>query len=620
MTEWSGHDANASLRDAPFLPIRLLDGYLPIEDHGIIGDGMTAALVGRDGTIDWLCVPRFDKAPIFCSILDRERGGAFRIEAGDILGARHRYLNDTPILITEVMVPGGVLRITDLMPLRNDADLNAERLATTGELFRTVEVLTGEVEITAKVSIRDGIEVRGEGGSVSIFSARHPEVDLKLECSRDLQGAGGTWTLERGESVRFCLRWNGGTGASSVDAPVAAVTNTITGWDDWLRSFRYDGPHVRAVRRSAVTIKLLDYVESGSMVAAPTSSLPEDIGGERNWDYRYVWIRDTALAVYALRRLGFHGEAWGFLQWVLKLASGGDLNIMYTLDGNPEIPEWIDEGLSGYRHSAPVRWGNGAANQRQHDLYGEIVDCAYQWTTAGGILKDSLWNEIRILIEQAADRWNTPDQGIWEVRNAERVQTYSAGMCAVALDRGARMARDHGLPGDVDRWDAEVVTIVKTILDESWNEQGQYLGQSMGRDSHLDAAVLALPVRRVLDASHPKMVATVKAIGEQLGAGDELIYRYNPEKSPDGLHGSDGAFLLCSFWYIDNLTLQGRLQDAMDRFDRAVSRTNALGLLPEEIDPGTGHFLGNFPQAFSHLGMISTGFTLGRALRGEQKR
>jgi GH15 family glucan-1,4-alpha-glucosidase len=382
--------------------------------------------------------------------------------------------------------------------------------------------------------------------------------------------------------------------------------------------FSYSGPQQTLVRRSAITIKLLDNVQNGALIAAPTTSLPECIGGERNWDYRYVWIRDASFAVYALRRLGFHTEAWQFLQWVLKQARKSNLNVMYTLDGGIDIHESLDPELTGYRNSPPVRWGNGAATQMQHDMFGEIVDCAYQWTTHGGVINEQLWDILRRFVERAAENWDKPDQGIWEVRTPGRVQTYSAGICHVALNRGIRMAKQFGFRSDVKRWERTEKQITETILREAWNEDGQFLAQGLGGHGHLDAAVLGLPIRRVLDPNHPRMVATVNAIGEQLSAGDELIYRYIPARSPDGLHGEEGAFVLCGFWMIDNLALQGRLQEAMDRYDRACSRANDLGLLPEEIDPGTGAFLGNFPQAFSHLGLISSGYNLGRALQRQR--
>lgn len=602
-----------------FRPIEYLDGYLPIEDHGLIGDGTTAALVGIDGTISWLCLPRFDSMPVFCSILDRTIGGAFRIDVGTVIGARHRYLGDTAILITELRTNSGIVRITDLMPLRDNADLGEEGMPNTGELLRCVEVVEGACDVTASVEIRGGSDPERNAKGIMLRPRRFPSLDLELESSRQLDGAGGAWHLERGESVTFCLRWNGGRDASSVDAPVAAVTNTTEGWLGWLRSYEYQGPQRSLVRRSAITIKLLDYLPNGSLIAAPTSSLPERIGGERNWDYRYAWVRDGSFTVNSLRRIGLTAEATQFLRWALALFKEGNVNVMYTLDGEPTIQEIVDDELEGYRKSGPVRWGNAASNQVQHDVFGDLVDLAYQWTNRGGDLSDALWTQVRDLIERAAEVWDKPDQGIWEVRTPGSVQTYSAGMCHVALDRGAQLASRNGHGGDARRWQRTAVTIQRTILERAWSEQGQYLGQGLG-GGHLDAAVLGLPIRRVIPADHPRMVATTEAIFRELGAGGGLLYRYLYEKSPDGLDGGEGAFLLCSFWMIDNLALQGRIGEAQEQFEGMCARTNALGLLPEQIDPGTGRFLGNFPQAFSHLGLISSGVSLWRAGVGENGR
>lgn len=601
-------------QDRPFRPVHRIDGYLPIRDHGLIGNGATAALVGRDGSIPWLCIPRFDSVPIFSSILDANLGGQFTLSAGEIVEAHHRYLGESAVLITELRVAEGLLRITDLMPFRTGADLREEGSVDTGELLRCVEVVEGPLSVQAAISARGGIVSSPHPKGMRLELPRYPDVDLVLECSRPLDGAGGAWTLEQGESVSFCLRWNGGTGASSVDSPVAAIVNTVEGWLDWLRDFRYQGPQRQLVRRSAITLKLLDYLPNGAMVAAPTTSLPEDVGGERNWDYRYVWVRDAAYAVYVLRRIGMEHEAWQFLSWVLRNFREKRVNVMYTLDGDPEIPERLDPDLSGYRNSRPVRWGNGAYDQVQHDVYGEILDCAFQWSNHGGIMQGDLWEQLRSLVDRAAEVWDQPDAGIWEVRRPGFVQTYSAAMCHVALDRGAKLARRLDLPGDVERWEAVAAEIQETILTRGWNEEEGFLAQGL-EDGHLDASVLALGIRRVIPATDPKMVATVEAVERELGAGDGLIYRYLPNLSPDGLRGDEGAFLLCSFWLVDNLVLQGRLNEALARYDRLCARVNDLGLLPEEIDPPTGAFLGNFPQAFSHIGLISTGVNLERALR-----
>lgn len=597
-----------------FRRIDRIDGFLPIRDHGLIGNGSTAALVGRDGSIPWLCIPRFDSPPLFSSILDHEIGGQFTVEAGEIVGAHHRYLSESAVLITELRVADGLLRITDLMPYHAGSNLRQKGAADTGELLRCVEVIEGPLRVRAEVSVRDGVKPTSHDKGVRLELPRFPDLDLVLECSRELDGAGGHWVIDTGESVSFCLRWNGGIGASSVDAPVAAIVNTVEGWNEWLRDFHYQGPHRRLVRRSAITLKLLDYLENGAMIAAPTTSLPEQIGGERNWDYRYVWVRDAAFAVFALRRIGMEDEAWQYLTWVLRNFRDHRINVMYTLDGSPDIPETLDPDLSGYRFSEPVRWGNAAADQVQHDVYGEILDCAFQWANHGGIIQDDLWDQLSGLVDRAAELWDTPDAGIWEVRRPGFVQTYSAAMCQVALDRGAKLARRFGLPGDVDRWERTAGEIQDAILDRGWCEENQFIAQGLN-DGHLDAAVLALGIRRVIPATHPKMVATVKAIERELHACDSLIFRYLPERSPDGLEGDEGAFLLCSFWLVDNLILQGKLNEALSRYDRLCARVNDLGLLPEEIDPDTGAFLGNFPQAFSHIGLISTGVNLERALR-----
>lgn len=601
-------------RTEQYRPVEYLDGYLPIEDYGLIGDGTTAALVGRDGSIDWLCVPRFDGAPVLNAILDRTIGGRFTVSAGTITGARHRYLGDTSILITEIEVATGIIRITDLMPLKDHADLGREGNPNTGELLRCVEVLEGDVEVSAEITIQGGLTTEPCSQGTRIRSEQYPELHLVLDASRELSGAGGAWSLTQGESVSLCLHWNGGAWMSSVQSPVAAIANTTEAWLSWLRAFEYGGPRRNLVRRSAITIKLLDYLPNGAMVAAPTTSLPEDIGGERNWDYRYVWIRDASFTVYALRKIGLYAESEQFLRWVMTLTRADHVNIMYTLDGETRITEHEDPVLEGYRGSSPVRWGNGAADQIQHDVYGELVDLAYQYANHVETIEPAIWERLKIFIEKAAEVWDTPDKGIWEVRSEGAVQTYSAGICHVALDRGARFVREHGLDGDADRWERVADDIRTAILERAWSEERQALCQ--GFDSHaLDAAILALPLRRVIPANHPLMVKTTEAIERELGAGDTLVYRYLHTESPDGLSGDEGAFLLCSFWLIDNLTLQGRLDEAMARFEQMCDRTNDLGLLPEQIDPASGRFLGNFPQAFSHLGLILSGVALWHAGR-----
>jgi GH15 family glucan-1,4-alpha-glucosidase len=382
-----------------------------------------------------------------------------------------------------------------------------------------------------------------------------------------------------------------------------------------MRQFAYDGPEEPLVRRSAITLKLLDYTQNGAIVAAPTSSLPEAIGGARNWDYRYAWIRDAAFSVYALRRIGFTVEAVRFLGWVLDAVErGARPRVLYNLDGAQPEPEREDSELEGYRRSAPVRWGNGAAEQWQHDVYGEILDCAYQWIAHGGKIDTALWTRLKVFVQAAGREWQEPDHGIWEVRTSGRLFTYSAALCQVALDRGARIAKRFNLPGDGAGWDASAALIKRAIVERSWDEKMHSLTEHLGGGG-LDASLLSLPLRRVIRADHPRMIATTAAIAARLSAGKELLYRYLPEVSPDGLPGHEGAFLLCSFWMVDNLAHQGRLDEALEMYHSLCVRAGSMGLLPEEIDPGSGAFLGNYPQAFSHIGVISSGVNLARLMK-----
>jgi len=592
-----------------------LDGYLPIEDFGLIGDLTTAALVGRDGAVAWLCLPRFDGPPLFCSLLDRHKGGAFIVAPEGLEASRQTYLEDTGVLVTEMRGAGGTVRVTDALALRSGADLTEGMPVGRGELLRCVEVLEGSVRLRIEVAPRGEANAERMSGGLYIRTQGRTDLDLHLAASRPLEGLTSTVALRTGEGLDLRLTWGRPPQRYRATEPKAALQATVAAWRRWLGCLRYEGPQEALVRRSALTLKLLDYIPSGAIVAAPTSSLPEAIGGERNWDYRYTWVRDAAFSVYALHRIGFTAEARGFLGWVLDAVEReGTPKVLYTLDGTQPPPERVDEELEGYRRSRPVRWSNGAAHQKQNDVYGELLDCAYQWAAGGGEIDARLWEELRPLVETARETWREPDQGIWEVRTAGRPFTYSVAMCQVALDRGAQLAERFGLPADTAGWRKEAETIRNAILESAWDDKKGSLTEHLGGGA-LDASLLALPLRRVIPADHPKMVATTKAVAEHLSAGDGLLYRYLPDKSPDGLAGHEGAFLLCSFWLVDNLAQQGRLEEASELYDDLCARANPLGLLPEQIDPDSGAFLGNYPQAFSHIGVISSGFNLARRRR-----
>lgn len=597
-------------------PIRHHDGYLPIEDHGLIGDGRGSALVGRDGAITWMCVPRFDSPPVFCGLLDRVRGGEFRIDLDATETSRRRYLDDTGVLVTELHGRDGAIELTDAFLLRKDAKLERDYPAHVGTLVRGVRVLTGPVRVRVVIRPRGRFQHSRPSTDRTLRFSCYEAGDLAftVESSRPLSGTDSTIELGSGERMWVSLRWDPGRLHGD---PESAISDTVGVWRRWASRIAYEGPNRDQVRRSAITLKLLDHLENGAIVASPTSSLPELIKGQRNWDYRYTWVRDAALSMFALRRIGLLIDAGDFLRWVLDAVErDGRPRVMYDLDGKQPPAEYEDFRLEGYRRSAPVRWGNAASAQIQRDAYGEILDCAFQFAATGGRIEPSLWKCLVDLVETAGNTWSEPDQGIWEIRAPGRQFTYSAALCQVALDRAARMARRLDLPGDIDRWKSNAATIAATIRERAWDETQQAFTQHLGEGGGLDASLLALPLRRVIPADDPRMVATTKAIADRLGTGKGLLRRYEPERSPDGLPGREGAFVLASFWLVDNLVGQKRIDEAGELFDSLCSRTNELGLLAEEIDPDSGGFLGNFPQGLSHIGLIASGVNLDRVLGG----
>jgi GH15 family glucan-1,4-alpha-glucosidase len=581
---------------------------------GLIGDGTTSALVGLDGSVVWLCLPRFDSEPLFCGLLDHARGGCFTVAPDEVVEARQRYEPDTAVLVTELRSPTGLVAITDAVALRPGTDLSDDAPAGHRELIRSAVVLDGSVRLRVELDPRGGASAQRAAGGLLVQAPGRPELSLHLRCNRALESLSSVHELRAGDRLDVVLSW-GGAHRHHRFTTEELLLETARCWRRWMERFDYEGPEATLVRRAAITLKLCDHWSNGALVAAPTSSLPAPIGGVRNWDYRYTWIRDASFSVYALRRIGFEEEAGAFLGWVLDTSEHGSApKIMYTLDGSAVPDERVDAELEGYRRSAPVRWGNGAADQRQHDLYGEVLDCAYQWVRGGGPLDEHLWTRLATLADLAMHAWRLPDQGIWEVRSEGRVFTYSAGLCQVALDRAARLAELLDLPGPISHWRRAAEDLRDTVLERSWDERAQCLSEHLDGGGGLDASLLALPLRRVVPADHPRMVATTAAVADRLSAGDGLLYRYLHEDSPDGIPGDEGAFLLCSFWLVENLARQGRLDKAAELYASLCARASTVGLLPEQIDPSSGEFIGNFPQAFSHIGVIAGGVTLMRAV------
>jgi GH15 family glucan-1,4-alpha-glucosidase len=602
--------------DPAFRPVHLPGGYPRLEDLGLIGDGTTVALVGLHGSIPWLCVPHFDADAIFCDLLDKGRGGHFTVAPEDVREARQRYVPDTGVLVTEMRTATGLVRVTDALALRAGADLTDDAPSARSELVRSAEVLAGSVRLRVDLRPRDGGQARTAFAGVEVRPARRPDLRLHLRASRPLAGLHTSYDLAQGERLDLVLSWGRIHRHHRFDAG-GMLAATVDAWRRWMARCTYSGPEEPLVRRSAITLKMCDDWANGSLVAAATSSLPAPVGGVRNWDYRYAWIRDAAFTVFAMRRIGFADEADAFLGWVLDaFEQSRRPRIMYTLGGEIVPDEVADAGLEGYRGSAPVRWGNGAADQRQHDVYGEVLDCADQWVREGGEVQPELWAGLAGLADSAQRAWREPDQGIWEVRGEGRVFTYSAGMCHVALDRAAGLSEKLGLPGPVARWRATADELRDLILNGSWDDGAQTLSAHLDGGGMLDASLLALPLRRVVQANHPRMVATTEAVARRLSAGDGLLYRYLHAESPDGIAGDEGAFVLCSFWLVDNLAHQGRVDEAEELYAKLCAKASPLGLLSEQIDPSTGSLTGNFPQAFSHLGLVASGVNLARARAG----
>jgi GH15 family glucan-1,4-alpha-glucosidase len=598
--------------------------YLPIAEHGLIGDMHTVALVGTDGTIDWYCCPRFDSPSVFGAILDADRGGVFRI-APDCDGwtSKQLYLPDTTILITRFLMPGGVGEVQDFMPPPRTGEA-----AHRHRMIRRVLAVRGQMRFVVDVAPRfDYARARHEV-ELTPYGAlfRSPELQLSLSTRHPLQIVGdrdvrGSVALRAGETATFVLDRvrPGERQVPYADGDIAAEFDaTVAFWRRWLRGSSYSGRWRETVHRSALTLKLLTFAPSGAIVAAPTTSLPEELGGARNWDYRYTWMRDAAFSLYALLRLGFTEEAGTFMEWLEQrfrraadYGDSGPLQIMYGIDGREELPEEELRHLEGYMGSAPVRIGNRAATQLQLDIYGELMDSVYLCNKYGRPLYHDGWLELTRNLEWLMDHWDQPDEGIWETRGGRRDYTYSRLMSWVAVERAVRIARQRGLPADLPHWTAVRDGIYHQIMKRGWNSARRTFVQHYDTDV-LDASLLIMPLCKFIAPTDPRWISTLDAITAEL-VSDSLVYRYNAEASPDGLVGTEATFSMCSFWWVEALARAGRLDEARLAFEKMLTYANHVGLYSEEIGP-TGEQLGNFPQALTHLALISAAYNLDRQI------
>ncbi|MEU9014900.1 glycoside hydrolase family 15 protein [Streptomyces sp. NPDC048479] len=596
--------------------------YPPIADHGMIGDLQTAALVASDGAIDWFCTPRFDSPSIFAALLDQDRGGSFRI-AADHPDARitQLYLPDSAVLVTRYLTTDGVGEVLDFMPVDTP-----ETPTDRHRIFRAMRVVRGSMTFTVECRPRFDYGRAthtlslNEAGDAAVFTG--PGIDVHLQSTarlsadndRDVQGV---VTLQAGELAVVVLTTCAGGDAPpeplNADMAWATWRATVQYWHTWLRTSQYRGRWRQTVNRSAITLKLLTYAPTGAPIAAATAGLPEQVGGERNWDYRYTWIRDASLSVRSLIDLGFTEEADAFRRWLGQrvaagaTVSGEPLQIMYRVDGDPHLSEELLDHLEGYLGSFPVRIGNGAADQLQLDIYGEA---AFAMLELGAIAETAGyrgWLALAGVLDWLADNWDRPDEGIWETRGGRHDFTYSRLMSWVAFDRGIRIARDNARPADLERWTATRDAIFMQVMERGWSEQRQAFVQHYDTDV-LDASLLLMPLVGFIAPKDPRWLATLDAMEREL-VSDSLVYRYNPSASPDGLRGSEGTFTLCTFHYVQALARAGRVEEARYAFEKMLTYANHVGLFAEEIGP-TGEQLGNFPQAFTHLSLITAAMAL----------
>jgi GH15 family glucan-1,4-alpha-glucosidase len=630
--------------------------YQPINSYGVIGDCRSVVLVAPDGSVDWGCLPDFDSPAIFCRLLDAERGGYFQIAPTDsTIPGLQSYLPESNILQTRFTSIAGEVVLTDFMPVETLSALPFQQIhdatRTVGEdagysLVRIVECTHGELPVTMVlkatpqyaaapgaaylVSENTGAVISGGNqhlGLTIIGTHQFPSFSMFVE--QDLEALTPTViaqvTLHQGERLLFAV----GVSSTAQGARMLAeyqshqydceeaLTQTLRCWQTWLARSSYRGAYAELVQRSALVLKMMTYAPTGAIVAAPTTSLPEELGMVRNWDYRYTWLRDATFTLYAFGALGYTEEAHAFTHWLRRLpySSGDDLQIMYGIRGEHDLVERELPHLSGYYDSSPVRIGNGAARQKQLDIFGEVLDCIHFFRRQGGFersgeeLDGPMWEIMRTLVEYVCLHWHEPDSGIWEVRGGPRHFLYSKVMCWVALDRGIRAAQQLHLEADLPRWCFIREQIRADILERGYNTTLGAFTQTYN-DTALDAANLLLPLVGFISPDDPRMRSTVERIIEHLTDEQGFVYRYN---SSDGVAGSEGTFTICTFWLVDNLAMQGRVTEARALFERLLAYAGRLGLFSEEIDTRENVALGNYPQAFSHIALINSALNLQKA-------
>jgi GH15 family glucan-1,4-alpha-glucosidase len=599
-----------------------MDRYPPIAEHGLIGNLQTAALVTTDGTIDWFCCPRFDAPSLFGSLLDRDRGGHFRIAPQDDCTVKQLYFPDTAILVTRFMTPDGVGEVIDFMPVDDP-----HRASDRHRLVRVVRCVRGQMRFVLDCAPRFDYGRQAHDLETTEHGAvfRTPALQLTLHGLDGLERRGddvrATMTLQAGQ-VQGVVLESAATGPPRQvgrEELLGLFGATARFWRDWLARSSYRGRWREQVARSAITLKLLTYAPTGALVAAPTTGLPELVGGERNWDYRYTWVRDAAFSIHALLGLGFTGEAEAFLRWLSDRAAEqagqaeglGPLKIMYRIDGSADLQEQTLDHWEGYAGSKPVRIGNGAADQLQLDIYGELLDSIWLADRHGLQIGHPGWVKLAQLTDWLCGHWDQPDEGVWETRGGRQNFTYGRLMSWVALDRMIRLASEHGRPADLARWIDQRNQIYRQIMEGGWNQKRRAFTQH-DKTEVLDASLLMLPLVGFVVPSDPMWLATLEAMDAEL-VSDSLVYRYDPSASPDGLRGHEGTFSICTFWYVDALARSGRLEQARYAFEKMFTYANHLGLYAEEIGQ-TGEQLGNFPQAFTHLSLINAAITLDRQL------